>query len=197
MTVPTLTLLFTLMLTAVVCILMGCGIPTTANYIIMVAVAAPILGLLGVQQLVAHFFVFYYGVLADVTPPVAMAAYAGAGIAGANAFKAGNTAFRLSMGKALVPFVFAFQPALLLVTDGFTWPDFFLAFGGTVLGIVVLAAAVSNWLFAPLYWFERIALVFSAILLVAPDLTATIIGILLVAPIAARQLLGKGRNLST
>ncbi|MFC3165600.1 TRAP transporter permease [Ciceribacter thiooxidans] len=193
MTVPTLTLLFTLMLTAVVCILMGCGIPTTANYIIMVAVAAPILGLLGVQQLVAHFFVFYYGVLADVTPPVAMAAYAGAGIAGANAFKAGNTAFRLSMGKALVPFVFAFQPALLLVTDGFTWPDFFLAFGGTVLGIVVLAAAVSNWLFAPLYWFERIALVFSAILLVAPDLTATIIGILLVAPVAARQLLGKRR----
>ncbi len=194
MTVPTLTLLFTLILTAVVCILMGCGIPTTANYIIMVAVAAPILGLLGVQQLVAHFFVFYYGVLADVTPPVAMAAYAGAGIAGANAFKAGNTAFRLSMGKALVPFVFAFQPALLLVTDGFTWANFFLAFGGTVLGIVVLAAAVSNWLFAPLYWFERIALVFSAILLVAPDLTATIIGILLVAPVAARQLLGKRRS---
>ncbi len=196
MTVPTLTLLFTLILTAVVCILMGCGIPTTANYIIMVAVAAPILGLLGVQQLVAHFFVFYYGVLADVTPPVAMAAYAGAGIAGANAFKAGNTAFRLSMGKALVPFVFAFQPALLLVTDGFTWANFFLAFGGTVLGIVVLAAAVSNWLFAPLYWFERIALVFSAILLVAPDLTATVIGILLVAPVAARQLLGKRRSLS-
>ncbi len=191
MTVPTLTLLFTLILTAVVCILMGCGIPTTANYIIMVAVAAPILGLLGVQQLVAHFFVFYYGVLADVTPPVAMAAYAGAGIAGANAFKAGNTAFRLSMGKALVPFVFAFQPALLLVTDGFTWANFFLAFGGTVLGIVALAAAVSNWLFGPLYWFERIALVFSAILLVAPDLTATIIGILLVIPVAARQLLGK------
>ncbi|MCO6179748.1 TRAP transporter permease [Ciceribacter sp. RN22] len=193
MTVPTLTLLFTLILTAVVCILMGCGIPTTANYIIMVAVAAPILSLLGVQQLVAHFFVFYYGVLADVTPPVAMAAYAGAGIAGANAFKAGNTAFRLSMGKALVPFVFAFQPALLLVTDGFTWANFFLAFGGTVLGIVVLAAAVSNWLFAPLYWFERIALVFSAILLVAPDLTATVIGMLLVAPVAARQLLGKRR----
>ncbi|MCY1667102.1 TRAP transporter permease [Rhizobium sp. SL86] len=191
MGVPTLTLLFTLMLTAVVCILMGCGIPTTANYIIMVAVAAPILGMLGVEQLVAHFFVFYYGVLADVTPPVAMAAYAGAGIAGANAFKAGNTAFRLSMGKALVPFVFAFQPALLLVTADFTWGNFFLAFGGTILGIIALAAAVSNWLFAPLFWFERIALVFSAILLVAPDLTATVIGLLLAAPIVVRQLLGR------
>ncbi|MDF1608355.1 TRAP transporter permease [Hoeflea sp. YIM 152468] len=193
MSVPTLTLLFTLILTAIVCILMGCGIPTTANYIIMVAVAAPILGLLGVQPLVAHFFVFYYGVLADVTPPVAMAAYAGAGIANANAFKAGNTAFRLSMGKALVPFVFAFQPALLLVTDNFTWTAFSLAFSGTVLGIWALAAAVSNWLFAPLRWYERIALVLAAILLVSPDLIATVVGLLLVAPIAARQLLQKRR----
>ncbi|MAY62657.1 MAG: C4-dicarboxylate ABC transporter permease [Rhizobiales bacterium] len=193
MGVPTLTLLFTLILTAIVCILMGCGIPTTANYIIMVAVAAPILGLLGVQPLVAHFFVFYYGVLADVTPPVAMAAYAGAGIADANAFKAGNTAFRLSMGKALVPFVFAFQPALLLVTDNFTWTAFALAFCGTVLGIWALAAAVSNWLFAPLRWYERIALVLAAILLVAPDLIATVVGLLLVAPVAARQLLMKDR----
>ncbi|RDL47292.1 Sialic acid TRAP transporter large permease protein SiaM [Ensifer sp. M14] len=193
MGVPTLTLLFTLLLTAIVCILMGCGIPTTANYIIMVAVAAPILGLLGVQPLVAHFFVFYYGVLADVTPPVAMAAYAGAGIAGANAFKAGNTAFRLSMGKALVPFVFAFQPALLLVTDNFTWSDFFLAFTGTILGIIALSAAVSNWLFAPLYRIERAALVVSAILLVAPDLIATIVGVVIVLPIAARQLMSKGQ----
>ncbi len=189
MTVPSLTLLFTLILTAVVCILMGCGIPTTANYIIMVAVAAPILGMLGVQPMVAHYFVFYYGVLADVTPPVAMAAYAGAGIAGANAFKAGNTAFRLSMGKALVPFVFAFQPALLLVTDGFTWQAFALAFSGATLGIWILASAVSSWLFAPLYWFERIVLVIAALLLVAPNLMASMVGLLLVAPIAMRQLL--------
>ncbi|MBZ4023478.1 C4-dicarboxylate ABC transporter permease [Rhodobacter sp. TJ_12] len=187
MTVAGLTLLFTLILTAIVCILMGCGIPTTANYIIMVAVAAPILGMLGVQQMVAHYFVFYYGVLADVTPPVAMAAYAGAGIAGANAFKAGNTAFRLSMGKALVPFVFAFQPALLIVTDGFTWQAFALAFSGALLGIWVLASAVSNWLFAPLYWFERIVLVIAALLLVAPNLGATAVGLALIAPIILRQ----------
>ncbi|PTV97535.1 TRAP transporter 4TM/12TM fusion protein [Rhodobacter aestuarii] len=197
MTVAGLTLLFTLILTAIVCILMGCGIPTTANYIIMVAVAAPILGMLGVQQMVAHYFVFYYGVLADVTPPVAMAAYAGAGIAGANAFKAGNTAFRLSMGKALVPFVFAFQPALLIVTDGFTWQAFALAFSGAVLGIWVLASAVSNWLFAPLYWFERIVLVIAAFLLVAPNLGATAVGLALVAPIIVRQKWPRGPNAAT
>lgn len=189
MSVASWTLLFTLLLTALVCVLMGCGIPTTANYIIMVAVAAPILGLLGVQDIVAHFFVFYYGVLADVTPPVALAAYAAAGIANANAFKAGNTAFRLSMGKALVPFVFAFQPALLLVTDGFTWPAFFLAAGGAVLGIWALSAAITGWLFAPLWRIERFALVLAAILLVAPQLIATLIGIAIVTPIAARQLI--------
>ncbi len=188
--VDSLTLLFTLLLTAVVCILMGCGIPTTANYIIMVAVAAPILGLLGVQPLVAHFFVFYYGVLADITPPVAMAAYAAAGIAGANAFKAGNTAFRLGMGKALVPFVFAFSPSLLLVTDGFTWGAFFLAAGGAVLGIWALASAVSNWLFAPLHAIERLVLVLAALLLVAPDLVATALGIALILPIMLRQMMG-------
>lgn len=193
MGVPTWTLLFTLILTGIVCILMGCGIPTTANYIIMVAVAAPILGLLGVEPLVAHFFVFYYGVLADVTPPVAMAAYAGAGIAGANAFKAGNTAFRLSMGKVLVPFIFVFQPALLLVTQDFTWGAFAMAFGGAVLGIWALAAAVSNWLFAPLRWFERVVLVIAALLLVAPHPVATGIGLALLLPIVVLQLVVQRR----
>ncbi|NDP43343.1 MAG: TRAP transporter fused permease subunit, partial [Aromatoleum sp.] len=86
----TLTLFAALFMTALVCVLMGCGIPTTANYIIMVTVAAPTLVLLGVQPLVAHFFVFYYGVLADITPPVALAAYAAAGMAGSDPFKTGN-----------------------------------------------------------------------------------------------------------
>lgn len=189
MSVENLTLLFTLLMTAIVCVLMGCGIPTTANYLIMIAVAAPILGLLGVQPIVAHFFVFYYGVLADITPPVALAAYAAAGIAGANAFKAGNTAFRLGMGKVLVPFVFAFSPSLLLVVEGFTWTEFALATAGAMLGIWALSAAFANWLFAPLRTFERILLALAAILLVAPDLVATLIGLLLIAPPVLRQTL--------
>lgn len=80
------TLFSALLMTGAVCILMGCGIPTTANYIIMVTVAAPTLVMMGVEPLVAHFFVFYYGVLADITPPVALAAYAAAGMAGAILF---------------------------------------------------------------------------------------------------------------
>ncbi|MDS9469452.1 TRAP transporter permease [Paracoccus sp. MBLB3053] len=191
MGVQTLTLLFTLIMTAVVCILMGCGIPTTANYIIMVAVAAPVLGMMNVQPMVAHFFVFYYGVIADVTPPVAMAAYAASGIAGANAFKAGNTAFRLSMGKALVPFVFVFSPSLLLVTEGFTWGSFLLAFAGAVLGILSLSAALTNWLLAPLWMIERVALVIAAFLLIAPEPVSTAIGCLILGGITLRQALSQ------
>ncbi len=151
----TLTLLAALFMTALVCVLMGCGIPTTANYIIMVTVAAPTLGLLGVAPLVAHFFVFYYGVLADITPPVALAAYAAAGMAGSDPFKTGNTAFRLGLGKALVPFVFVFAPSLLLVVPGFTWYEFVVAFAGCVLGITFLSAALSNYLLVPMRPWER------------------------------------------
>jgi len=186
---PTLALLFTLLMTAVVCILMGCGIPTTANYIIMVAVAAPVLGMMNVEPLVAHFFVFYYGVLADVTPPVALAAYAGAGIAGANAFKAGNTAFRLSMGKALVPFMFVFSPSLLLVTQGFSWGAFILAFSGAVLGIVSLSAAITNWLLGPLLRIERALLPVAALLMIAPELVSTLIGAAILGLVLLRQAL--------
>src|SRR5262249_35270868 len=130
-----LTLLAALFMTGLVCVLMGCGVPTTPTYIIMVTVAAPTLGLLGVLPLVAHFFVFYYGVLADSTPPVALAAYAAAGMAGSDPFKTGNTAFRLGLGKALVPFVFVFAPSLLLVTPNFSWSEFANAFVGCVAGI--------------------------------------------------------------
>ncbi|WP_278877656.1 TRAP transporter permease [Paracoccus yeei] len=187
--IETLTLLFTLLMTAVVCVLMGCGVPTTANYIIMVAVAAPVLGMMNVEPLVAHFFVFYFGVLADVTPPVALAAYAGAGIAGANGFKAGNTAFRLSMGKALVPFVFVFSPSLLLVTQSFTLPDFLLAFTGAVLGIVALSAAITNWLFGPLLLVERALLPIAALMMIAPEVISTVIGAALLGLVVLRQYL--------
>jgi TRAP-type uncharacterized transport system fused permease subunit len=108
-----------------------------------------------VQPLVAHFFVFYYGVLADITPPVALAAYAAAGMAGSDPFKTGNTAFRLGLGKALVPFVFVFAPSMLLVTAGFTWQEFALAFGGCVLGITFLSAALSNYFLVEMRLWER------------------------------------------
>ncbi|MEI5682494.1 TRAP transporter permease [Mesorhizobium sp. CCNWLW179-1] len=183
----TLSLLFTLIMTGVVCILMGCGIPTTANYIIMVTIAAPALVMLNVEPIVAHFFVFYYGLLADITPPVALAAYAAAGMAAADPFKTGNTAFRLGLGKALVPFVFVFSPSLLLVTKDFTWSNFMLAFIGCVLGIVCLGAALSRYMLVRTKAWENAILVIAAFLLVAPEIYSTIIGVIMITPVVLRH----------
>ena len=182
-----LTLLAALVMTGVVCILMGCGIPTTANYIIMVTVAAPTLVQLGVEPLVAHFFVFYYGVLADITPPVALAAYAAAGMAGSDPFKTGNTAFRLGLAKVLVPFVFVFSPSLLLVAKGFTWYDFIVTFTGCVLGITILAAALSKYFLVEMRRWEQIVCFAAALLMVAPSLTATLIGLVMTVPMLLRH----------
>ena len=182
------TLLAALVMTGVVCILMGAGIPTTANYIIMVTVAAPTLVQLGVEPLVAHFFVFYYGVLADITPPVALAAYAAAGMAGGDPFRTGNTAFRLGLAKALVPFVFVFSPSLLLVAKGFTLDAFAVTFVGCVLGIVALAAALSGFFLVAMRRWEQALCLAAALLLIAPGLTVSLIGAALVLPVLLRQL---------
>jgi len=183
----TLTLLAALIMTGLVCILMGCGVPTTATYIIMVTVAAPTLVGLGVEPLVAHFFVFYYGVLADITPPVALAAYAAAGMAGSDPFKTGNTAFRLGLAKALVPFVFVFSPSLLLVAKGFTWESFIITFTGCVMGITLMAAALSKFFMVEMKRWEQLSCLFAALLMIAPSLTATIIGVILVIPMMVNQ----------
>lgn len=176
-----------LILIAISCIIMGAGIPTTATYIILVAVAAPALAQLQVEPLVAHFFVFYYGVLADITPPVALAAYAAAGIAGANPFKTGNTAFRLGIAKALVPFVFVYSPALLLVADGFTWGAFAVTLFGAMLGIGSLGVAFSGFLLAKLRRWERWWVALVSFLFIAPGLVTMGIGLLLMLPILLLQ----------
>ena len=187
MSLNTITLLAALIMTGLVCILMGCGVPTTATYIIMVTVAAPTLVGLGVEPLVAHFFVFYYGVLADITPPVALAAYAAAGMAGSDPFKTGNTAFRLGLAKALVPFVFVFSPSLLLVAKGFTWESFIITFTGCVMGITLMAAALSKFMLVEMKRWEQLSCLFAALLMIAPSLTATLVGVVLVIPMLVNQ----------
>jgi TRAP transporter 4TM/12TM fusion protein len=183
------TLFFTLLFTAIVCILLGCGIPTTPTYIIMVSVAAPALGMLGIQPIVAHFFVFYYGVLADITPPVALAAYAGASMAGADPFRTGNTAFRLALGKALVPFVFTFTPSMLIMVNNFSFLDFCVATGSCLLGILVLSAAFAGYALAPLAAWERGLCAVAALPMMAPGVVSTLIGIAIAAPVGLRQVM--------
>jgi TRAP-type uncharacterized transport system fused permease subunit len=187
--IKTATLFFTLVLTAIVCILLGCGVPTTATYIIMVTVAAPTLGVLGVAPLVAHFFVFYYGVLADVTPPVAIAAYAGASMAGADPFKTGNTAFRLALGKVLVPFVFVFSPSMLIMVQGFTWNAFFSATVGCLLSITALSAMFTRYALAPLAIWECVVLFIAALPMIGASWTSIGIGLLIASPVIMRQVI--------
>jgi len=145
--VKQMTILFGLLFTAIACIIMGSGVPTTPTYIILAAIVAPALAELGVPQLATHFFVFYYGVLADVTPPVALAAFAAAGIARSEPMRTGMTAFRLSMGKALVPFAFVYSPTLLLID--FTWSGFLLAAACAVVAVMGLGAAYTGHVARP------------------------------------------------
>src|SRR5262249_1408731 len=147
----------------------------------------PALGMMGVTPLVAHFFVFYYGVLADITPPVALAAYAGASMAGADPFKTGNTAFRLGLAKALVPFVFLYSPAMLFVTKGFTWSEVFETPLGCMAGIMILAIALTGYGLSSLRAWERAWLALASVLVISPSRTATLAGLGLALPILFRQ----------
>ncbi len=192
-----LALFYTLIMTAIVCILLGTGVPTTATYIIMVTIAAPALAIMKVEPIVAHFFVFYYGVLADITPPVALAAYAGASMAGADPFKTGNTAFRLGLAKALVPFVFVYSPAMLIVTKGFTWAEFWETTIGCAVGIVMLAAALTGYALTTMRQWERLLLFAASILVITPNRTLTIIGLALAVPVVLLQIQRRQRTASS
>ena len=187
LSLESLALFFSLLLIAMACIIMGAGIPTTATYIILVAVAAPALELMGVAPLVSHFFVFYYGVLADITPPVALAAYAAAGIAGSNPFKTGNTAFRLGIAKALVPFVFVYSPALLLIAGEFTWVAFTITLLGAMMGISLMGVAFTGFLLAPISLAMRWYIGAVSLLFIAPGLNSMLLGFLLLIVPAISQ----------
>jgi TRAP-type uncharacterized transport system fused permease subunit len=154
----------------------------------MVTVAAPTLGLLGVSPLVAHFFVFYYGVLADVTPPVAIAAYAGASMAGADPFKTGNTAFRLALGKVLVPFVFVFSPSLLIMAPGFSWTELIVSTTSCLISVTFFSAAFAGWLLAPLNGWRRWLLGVAGLPMIVASTSTIIASLLLAAPVLMNQL---------
>ena len=182
---------FGLLFVAIACILMGTGVPTTPTYIILASIAAPALGTLGVPLIATHFFVFYYGVLADVTPPVALAAYAAAGIAGAEPMRTGLTAFRLSMGKALVPFMFVYAPSLLLLQ--FSWSEFLMALATGALGIVALSAAYTGWFRSTIGPLALVLLTIGGLVLVFNDWRADLFGTVLVLLVLAENVL-RGRR---
>jgi TRAP transporter 4TM/12TM fusion protein len=186
------TLFFGLVLVAIACIIMGAGIPTTPCYIILASIAGPALNDMGIPLVATHFFVFYYGVLADVTPPVALAAYAGAGIGGADPMATGMTAFRLSMGKALVPFMFVYAPSMLFID--FSWMEFSIAMTSGVLGIISLSAAYIGFFRYKVGLMGKIALTIGGLLLVSSSAAVILVGAVLVLLILVPNLLKTGRS---
>ncbi len=186
---------FGLVFTALACIIMGAGVPTTPTYIILASIVAPTLAEFNVPQLATHFFVFYYGVLADVTPPVALAAFAAAGIARTEPMRCGFTAFRLSMGKALVPFAFVYMPVLLFID--FNLFDFTYALIAVIVSLIGLGAAYSGYFGSKITIPSFIILNIAALCLIFGNLTVDLIAapiILIVLLIQYRM--GKTQNLA-
>jgi len=180
-----------LVITAISCIILGMGMPTTVTYIILVSLLGPAISEFGVPLLAAHLFILYFGVIADITPPVAVAAYAASGVAKSDPFDTGVQAFSLSLNKAIVPFAFVLTPGILLlrgvgtdgdvevisladVTDlGFFLPEVVIPVIGVFVGVVSLAATVIGYLYTDLSRLERAAFAASALLLMAPGLVLT------------------------
>ena len=165
-----------LALTMICCIVLGMGVPTTANYCIMASTCAPILIQLGIDKIAAHFFVFYFGIVADITPPVALAAYAGSAIAKANPMKTGITATRLAIAAFVVPFVFALNPSLLFV--GVThWYQVIQIIVTSIFGIYGISAALEGYVFKNNGIIERIVYLIAGLTLIVPENITDIIGL--------------------
>ncbi|MBQ1961510.1 MAG: TRAP transporter fused permease subunit [Clostridia bacterium] len=185
-------IIIALFLTMLCCIVLGMGVPTTANYCIMAATCAPILIKMGVPDIAAHFFVFYFGIVADLTPPVALAAYAGAAIAQANPMKTAFTATKLAIGAFIVPYVFALNPAMLFVdTAAF---EVILICITSVIGIFGVSAALEGYCLCSMHWYERIISVIGGLLLIYPGIVTDVIGLVLVAAVVAVQLIRRNRR---
>ena len=186
MLIPT---MFFTMLTA---ILLGMGVPTTANYVITSTIAAPALVQMGVPVLAAHMFVFYFGIIADVTPPVALAAYAGAGISGGNPLKTGVNASKLAVAAFIIPYMFVLSPVLLMVNASV--PSVVVTALTAIVGMVALSASLIGYLRTDCRLWERAVLAGGGLLLIAPGLLTDGVGILLFLLVFTLQAKRKQQN---
>lgn len=183
-----------LFLTMLCCIVLGMGVPTTANYCIMAATCAPILIRMDVPVIAAHFFVFYFGIVADLTPPVALAAYAGAAIAQANPMKTALNATKLAIGAFIVPYVFALSPSMLLIDT--TAVDVILICITSLIGIFAVSASLEGYMLHNMSWYQRIISIVGGLLLIFPGLATDLIGVGLVGVVIAIQLITKKKEIS-
>ena len=185
-----------LVLTMLCCIVLGMGVPTTANYCIMASTCAPILIQLNFPVVAAHFFVFYFGIVADITPPVALAAYAGSAIAKSDPMKTGLNATKLAIAAFIVPYIFAYSPALLFENISGWWEVAQICISA-LLGIFGIAAALNGHLYKKLSWVFRILLAVGGLGMMIPGTLTDVAGLALVAVVVVVQYLSAKREKAT
>jgi TRAP transporter 4TM/12TM fusion protein len=181
-----------LLFTMVAGIFLGMGLPTTAAYIVMAALLIPALVKLGIPTIAAHMFAFYYAIISAITPPVALAVYAGAGLAGSNMWKTGFAALRIGAPGFIIPFMFAYAPSLLLVGSAQT---IILSIVTAVVGVIMLAAGMMGWFLRETTLHERAILVAGAILLIKPGFYTDVLGLVLLGVVVLTQRIRK-KNVS-
>ena len=177
-----------LLLTMVCCIVLGMGVPTTANYCIMASTCAPILIQLGIPVVAAHFFVFYFGIVADITPPVALAAYAGSAIAKSKPMKTAVNATKLAIAAFIVPYIFAFNPIMLFEGDASVF-EMALVCVTALLGLFCIAAALNGYLFKKINPVLRIVLIAGGLCAMIPGIATDLAGIAVAVAVMAFQYL--------
>ena len=175
----------TLIFTMITSLILGMGAPTTANYIITSTCAAPAILALGVPVLAAHMFVFYFGIIADITPPVCLAAFAGAAIAKANPMKTGIEASKLAVAAFIVPYIFVLSPEILMI-NATPWGIAQTTITA-IMGMIGVGAAVEGWYWTRMSWWERIIILAGGLLLIVPGTMTDLIGIVLMALITVIQ----------
>jgi TRAP-type uncharacterized transport system fused permease subunit len=174
-----------LVLTMLAGIILGMGMPTTPAYIVMVSLLVPALIKLGAIPPAAHMFAFYFAILSAITPPVALAVYAAAGLAKANLWQSGWTAVRVGAAGFIVPFMFVFEPSLLMIGE---WQEILHSFVTASIGTICLASGLFGYLLRPSRLWERILLVAAAILLIKPGLQTDLVGAALLSIVLFVQL---------
>ncbi len=187
--------IFALGLTMIMCIVLGMGVPTTANYVIMASMVAPILmRSLSIPVLAAHMFVFYFGIVADITPPVALAAYAGSAIAKSNPMKTGVTATRLAITAFIVPYIFAFSPEMLIVGSDKPWYEIVLLVITALCGIYIISAGMEGYMYKHMPWWQRILALAGGLCMIIPGLTTDAVGLALIVLVFLFQKIGEKKN---
>jgi len=173
-----------LLFTMIAGIILGMGLPTTAAYIVMAALLVPGLVKLGIVPIAAHMFAFYYAIISAITPPVALAVYAGAGLAGSNIWKTGLAAVRIGAPGFIIPFMFAYEPSLLFV--GSAW-EILSTFISASIGVIMLAGGLIGWFVWKTNIMERLLLVAGAVLLIKPGIYTDIVGLIFLGIVIVMQ----------